>query len=317
MYFFSSDAYAKSTFETIELTEIFRQTGEDTETFIKLLNMVREGENVKTVKYLNSACRTDEPDGIVLCGSNAKAEEINEFMLGVVDGECFTFLGEAQGKIEESDYPVPVKLDVKIGAEVMIVKNIYTAVSGDDTPFSDLMGSFEEVELELALVNGDRGKITAIDPKGSITILCERTGEEHTIFKDQWDKEATFYDKKTKELKSTVIGSYIHFPLKLAYASTIHKSQGASFHKMTLDMTTRMFMPGQLYVALSRCTNLEGLSILGELKKSDVKTCPIVQAFMKDKKSYVGFKAGGIYDHTAAIDIFKAREAKRLSIDMI
>lgn len=305
-YFFSSDAYARSTFEVIELTQIFRQTGEDTETFVKLLNMVREGENVKTVKFINEACKTEEPEGIVLCGSNAQAEDINQYMLDELEGTPFSFIGEAVGKIDESEYPVLHNFEVKVGAQVMVVKNIYNSIS-------------EDIQ-DLELVNGDRGEVTSITKDGLgeyITILCERTGELHDIFRAKWDKEASFYDKKTKILDRKIIGTYTHFPLKLAYASTIHKSQGATFHKMTLDLTTRMFMPGQLYVALSRCTNLEGLHIVGELKKSDVRTCPTIKAFMKDKTSYVGVKKGGVFDQASAIDIFKARQEKKLSMDLI
>lgn len=303
-FFFSAACYARHTWVVVELTNIFRQTGDTSADYKQLLNMVRDGENVKTVKALNNLFKTDTPVGVVLSTTNRGADEINDYMLNTLPGASSTFKATTSGNIKEYEYPAPGELVLKLDAKVMVIRNIYDAG-------------------ELELVNGDWGTIVALNEgytesdllgetpdkytPESITIRCERTNDIHTIYPYVWDKKEVVYDNKLKMLTERSVASFIQYPLRLAWAVTIHKSQGATLDKYTIDLRKPMFAAGQLYVALSRGTTLDGLNIIGKVRKKDVMVCEVVNGFLRDHTTGVGIKEGGIHDEKSITEIFEAR----------
>lgn len=275
-YFFSSAAYGSAKWNVVELTHIFRQSNPD---YIKILHNIREGKARKTVAYLNQFHVTDVPQGVFLTSTNAAAEEINGYALSALPDPAVRFPCTVAGRLLPHEYPAPENLDLKVGARIMVIKNIY-----------------DEEGEKLVLINGDTGEVTKIHDK-HIDIQCFRTGQWHSISKALWEQTESIYDPETKTLTKSVVASFVQFPLRLAWAITIHKSQGATISDhMTVDLRRRLFAPGQLYVALSRGVSLENLHILGEVRESDVIVCPIVNAFLKDHVSGVGVKVGGRFE---------------------
>lgn len=292
-YFFSSAAYSQCNWKVIELTKIFRQSDPD---FMLLLNNIREGKVKKTIKYLNEYHQTDKPQGVFLTPTNAAAEEINSFMLNRLEGELHRFPCVARGKIQPHEYPAPGVLEVKVGAQIMIVKNLY-----------DESGEF------LVLTNGDTGEITGINPQSQIiSFLCKRTGQVHEIQPVVWEQEESKYDSTLKELTKVKVASFTQYPIRLAWAITIHKSQGATLPEMTVDLRRPLFAPGQLYVALSRAVSLDTLHILGKVSEKDVIVCPIIKEFLKDYKSHVGIKPGSKFEK-----YFENRQKSRSELESI
>lgn len=275
-YFFSSAAYGSAKWDVVELTHIFRQNDPS---YIKILRNIRQGKATKTVQYLNENHVTDTPLGIFLTSTNAAAEEINNLMLGTLPAPSMRFPCTVSGRLQPHEYPAPENLEVKVGAQVMVIKNIY-----------------DDAGEHLLLINGDSGKVTDIG-ENSICISCKRTGNEHQISKALWEQTESIYDKETKTLTKSVVASFVQFPLRLAWAITIHKSQGATISDdLTVDLRRKLFAPGQLYVALSRGVSLNKLHILGEVRESDVIVCPVVKAFLEDHSTGVGVKSGGRFE---------------------
>ena len=278
-YYFSSSGYANSEWKNVELTKIFRQADDG---YVRLLNNIRTGRTAKTIPYLNEAHTVTEPKGVVLTGTNAAAESMNSIMLNNLPGAASDLLCCAFGKILPHEYPAPENLRLKEGARVMVIKNQY-----QQTP--DGKGS------RLELVNGDVGNVMEFDDD-IVTIECDRTKNIHKIYRVTWDQEESFYDSTTKELRKEVVASFTQFPLRLAWAITIHKSQGATIQELTVDMRKPLFAPGQLYVAMSRGVSLEGLHILGRVRQSDVIVCPTIREYLKDYKTGVGIKTGSKFE---------------------
>lgn len=292
MYFFSSKVYASVEWDITDLTTIFRQQGEGSENYIKLLNLVREGENVKSVKALNSMFVVDNPEGIVLCSTNKAAETINNALLEELSSPPTSYEASISGTVKDNEKPAPQTLTLKVGASVMVVKNLYTE------------------EGVLRLVNGDWCEVTETCDN-HVVVHCARTNKEHHIGYEEWPKHEAVYDAKTKSVNRKETGKYSQLPIRLAWAVTIHKSQGATLDNYTIDLRRPLFSPGQLYVALSRGTNLEGLNILGKVRKKDVMVCPVVQKFLKDYKFGVGIKKGSRFDNKTSSEVFKETLSKK------
>lgn len=278
-YYFSSSGYANSEWKNVELTRIFRQSDDG---YVRLLNNIRTGNVKKTIPYLNECHTVTEPRGVVLTGTNAAADSMNSIMLNNLPGAASDLLCCAFGKIQPYEYPAPENLRLKIGARVMVIKNQYKSTDDGKTSF-------------LELVNGDTGIVQDFSDD-IVTITCDRTKQEHKIYRVTWDQEESFYDSTTKELRKEVVASFTQFPLRLAWAITIHKSQGATIQELTVDLRKGLFAPGQLYVALSRGVSLEGLHILGRVRQSDVITCPIIRQYLSDYKTGVGIKPGSKFE---------------------
>ncbi len=252
-YFFSSKALQRTEPISIELKHIYRQSDE---TFIHLLNKVRDNKiDQQVLETLNSRYipnfepKNDEPY-ITLTSHNAVAQDINFAKLTKISGKATAFKAVIKGDFPEKMYPNDEVLEFKVGAQVMFVKN--------------------ELGQERRYYNGKIGTITEI--KGdAITVRCP--GDENTITVPRVDWENIKYtlNEKTKEVSEEIVGSFSQIPLKLAWAITIHKSQGLTFERAVIDAQSA-FAHGQVYVALSRCKSFEGIVLRSKIEFSSVKT---------------------------------------------
>lgn len=262
-YFFSSLALQKTDFTTIELKHIFRQ---EDEIFIKMLGEIRENclsEN--SVRLLNSRYIPDfkpgENDGyITLTTHNASANELNESKLTELKSKIRRFKASVKGDFPEYMYPTEFELELKKGAQVMFIKN--------DSSFDKLY------------YNGKIGQITDfIDD--NIIVKCEEDDDEIYVGTEMWKNVRYHLNDETKEIEEEICGSFEQYPLKLAWAITIHKSQGLTFEKAVIDANAA-FAFGQVYVALSRCKSLEGLVLISKINSYSIKTDSTVNTFNKN-----------------------------------
>ena len=240
IFFFSSRALQKALVVNIELKHIFRQSDE---TFIRILNKIRhnnlddESRKILSTRYI-PGFRPDSAEGyITLTTHNAQAREINELELSKLKGDVSEFQAVIEGEFPEYSYPTDSALRFKAGAQVMFVKN--------------------DSSKEKRYFNGKIGKIARIDDE-IIFVKCDDLGQEIEVEVEKWENMRYTVDEETKEINEEGIGSFTQYPLKLAWAITIHKSQGLTFEKAIID-SKAAFAYGQVYVALSRCKSLEGL----------------------------------------------------------
>ena len=239
-YFFGSQVLKKAPYVCVELEHIYRQHDED---FITLLNRVRNNRmNAECVRLLNSRFQPgfvpkDGEGYITLTTHNYQADQINESKLAVIKEKSLIFKAEVHGTFPENTYPTKEELELKVGAQVMFVKN-------DPNP-------------EKAFFNGKIGRLVGYDEnEGTVTVESE--GERITVPRLKWQNMEYSINAESQDIEETEIGSFTQIPLRLAWAVTIHKSQGLTFDKVIVD-AGQAFAHGQVYVALSRCTSLEGL----------------------------------------------------------
>ena len=248
-YFFSTKTYNHSSFQLLELMEIHRQHDEK---FIKLLNLIRHGKvNTQDLKPINdklieSSYAHSKTKGVTLSTTNNVANTINRTQLLKLPGPEYEFQAKIIGKFpEEKNTIVPRKLLLRKGARVMTLKNT---------------GKFK---------NGDTGTVTKLD-KRNIFIKLDSGGEKFVLSREKWENIHYRIDPDSNSIKVEVIGELRQFPLRLAWAITIHKSQGMTFDRVNIDYSRSPFVGGQTYVALSRCRSLEGLTITKQLYPNDV-----------------------------------------------
>ncbi len=240
VYFFSSKALSETSFVSIELTYVFRQQDEK---FIELLNKVRDNkldENSMAAlnqRYIPDFTLDEEEGYITLCTHNVQAQRINDTKLRQLTAKVEIFTAHLEGKFPEYSYPTELELKLKVGAQVMFVKN-------DPDP-------------EKRFFNGKIGQVTKMDDE-SITVQCPDDDDEIEVTPLLWENIKYSVDKETAEISESVEGSFKQIPLKLAWAITIHKSQGLTFERAIIDAEAS-FAHGQVYVALSRCKTLEGV----------------------------------------------------------
>ncbi|HNW51474.1 MAG TPA: helix-turn-helix domain-containing protein [Prolixibacteraceae bacterium] len=259
-FFFSSRALQQSTFTGIELKQIFRQSDQE---FIDLLNAVRENRlDGKVLDKLNSRYVDgfNPPDGegyITLTTHNFQSQQMNETKLGQLKNKPSVFTAVTEGDFPEYSYPTDFKLILKVGAQVMFVKN-------DPSP-------------EKRFFNGKIGKITAIGSE-TVSVLCPGESEPIEVEPAEWQNYKYALNETTEEIEEIILGKFTQFPLKLAWAITIHKSQGLTFEKAVIDARLS-FAHGQVYVALSRCRSLEGLVLRSPIVPDSVKNDQTVLRF--------------------------------------
>ena len=239
-YFFGSQVLRKTPYVCVELEHIYRQHDDD---FITLLNKVRNNRmDADCVRLLNTRFKPDfkpkDNEGyITLTTHNYQADQINESKLAAIKEKPLKFKAVVHGTFPENTYPTKEELELKVGAQVMFVKN-------DPNP-------------EKAFFNGKIGRLVDYDEdEGTLTVESE--GEHITVPRLKWQNMEYTINAENQEIEENEIGSFTQIPLRLAWAVTIHKSQGLTFDKVIVD-AGQAFAHGQVYVALSRCTSLEGL----------------------------------------------------------
>ncbi|MBF0103498.1 MAG: AAA family ATPase [Desulfobacterales bacterium] len=257
-YFFSAKALETSGLKILELTHVFRQTDAG---FIALLNAVRNNTvRIEDLAKLNARCDKNQVNqnklSITLTTTNKRAQQINTQKLEQLSGKSFEYSGITTGKFEnvtETNLPAPNKLVLKKGAQVMFVKN-----DGEYRWVNGTMGtvySLSESRIQIQLAGNKNNDIVDIKPA-------------------KWEMIHYVFNEKTKEIETSSLGSFNQYPVILAYAITIHKSQGKTFDQVTVDLTDRAFAHGQLYVALSRCRSLEGLTLVHPISRRDIIVDP-------------------------------------------
>ncbi len=253
-YFFDANVMKKIKMEMILLEKIYRQ---EDEKFIGVLNAVRnrsvtDGDlKIINAQYNSKFAPAEDDFYIYLTTTNAMANTVNQQYLSKLRTETFEHAGWIEGKFDEKALPTSIDLSVKIGAQIMLVNN-------------DRGGRW---------INGTIGKIIDFEEEeeeGTSIWVELANGEEVEVTPHTWEMFNLSLNQKTGRLDSEVIGSFTQYPLRLAWAITIHKSQGKTFEKVILDIGRGTFAHGQTYVALSRCTSLEGLVLKKPLQKKHI-----------------------------------------------
>ena len=247
-FFFDSQAWAVSDVIKIELNTIYRQRDEH---FINILNNIRLGvKRIEDLELLNRRkTKIDEDDNtLVLTTHNRKADKINNTKIDNLPGRKRRFAADISGRFNESAYPTPEVIELKKGAQVMFIRNDI-----DGMYFNGKLGEVQGFSDDFIIVRGlDDGEIIYVE-------------------KEEWKNTRYTLDKEKKTIEQETIGSFEQYPLKLAWAITVHKSQGLTFDEVCVDLSDT-FAPGQLYVALSRSRTLEGLKLMSEIKADNIIT---------------------------------------------
>lgn len=240
VYFFSSHALARTQWLTIELNHIYRQSDPH---FIELLNRVRDNRldgaaiGKLNQRYIENYAPPEDQGYITLTTHNSRADAINKTRLDALSGKEYRFEADISGEFPEYIYPTPGSLVLKQHAQVMFLRN-------DPSP-------------EKRYYNGKIGRIKTISSQ-KIHVICHGEAEEIAVEPVEWENITYTVNEETKDIQEEIIGKFSQFPLKLAWAITIHKSQGLTFDKAVIDAKSA-FTHGQVYVALSRCKTFEGM----------------------------------------------------------
>jgi hypothetical protein len=263
VHFFEAHAFQHESFVFIELDKIYRQTNFD---FIRILNHLRDNEiTADDIAILNGKYdpnfQQSEHEGVItLTTHNYKADQINKKALDHLTGRTHVFQAEIEGDFPEHMFPIPQFLELKVGAQVMFIKND----SGGGRYYNGKLAKVLEISEDEIQVQ----------PDGSQEIIH--------LEKFKWENKRYTVDENSRELDEAVIGSFSQYPVKLAWAVTVHKSQGLTFDKAVIDVGDA-FAPGQVYVALSRLRSLEGLVLKTKIQPSVISSDPIVVDFTRKK----------------------------------
>lgn len=259
-YFFSSRALRMAQYQTVELRRVYRQQDD---TFVRLLNRIRENraddETLAALnrRYIPNFVPPQGSDYIRLTTHNYQAQRINDAELAALPGREHTYRAVVEGTFPETSYPADERLTLKEGAQVMFIKN-----DPDHRYYNGMIGEVAYADAEL------------------LRVRSRDTGEMIELGPAEWTNSKYAIDNRTKEITETVEGVFRQYPLRLAWAITIHKSQGLTFSHAIID-ASQSFAHGQTYVALSRCKSLEGMVLSQPLGRSAVISDDTVDEFTR------------------------------------
>jgi ATP-dependent DNA helicase PIF1 len=259
-YFFSAFSLQQGSIVPVELTSVYRQADND---FVALLNDVRIGEYIdRVISQINSRCHRpgNKSADITLCCTNKKADQINMRSLQTIFDKEHIFQGEIKGQfsLEEDKLPSPMNLKIKIGARVMFTKN----------------------DENRGWVNGSLGIVRHIDEESiGVELVTDHQGSLYDVKRVTWETFKYSYEAERDQIVAHKVGAYTQYPLMLAWAVTIHKSQGKTLENVLIDLGSGAFASGQVYVALSRCRSIDGISLERPIRNTDVQCDPMIKRF--------------------------------------
>ena len=263
-YFFSAKVFEKQEIVCLELDKIFRQRDAD---FVEILNQVRNNNISKeNFNRLNDRYNPDfdlenNPDFVVLTTHNAVSDDINESRLIDIDSKTFIFDAAIKGDFPEYLYPVEQQIVLKKGARVMFTAN-------------------DHINPERLYYNGKMGTVVELEDN-NVYVTCDGEDDPILVNYETWENNTFSYNRKENSVDVKTIGTFTQLPLRLAWAITIHKSQGLTFQKVAID-AANSFTSGQVYVALSRCTSLDGIVLLSPINSNSIMVDSRIQRFSKN-----------------------------------
>lgn len=311
-FFFSARVFKDINLVPIELQKVYRQTDS---VFINILDRIRNNaarkQELDTLngRYFPSFEPQNEDMYITLATRRDQVDFINEKKLAELPGEEYVSVGKIEGDFPESSLPTQLNLSIKEQAQVIFIDNDY----------------------ERRWVNGTIGMVSGIDENGNVYVLLE-SGVEHLVEPTSWRNYKYKYNEKEKRIEEEIVGTFEQLPIRLAWAITVHKSQGLTFSRVVVDLTGGVFAGGQTYVALSRCTSLEGLVLKSKISSRDIfirkeivefsqifnkqalieKSLKESEAELQYGRAAQGFRLGNMQE---AVEAFAAAVSKRNELD--